>query len=567
MKEFLPATAEELSDSGISRLDVIIVTGDVYIDSYYDGAAVIGRVLQDAGYTVGIIAQPDIHSADDITRLGEPRLFWGVTAGCVDSMVANYTSLKKKKRFDDLTPEGQFHKRPDRATIVYTNLIKRYFKSRKPVILGGVEASLRRIAHYDYWSDTVKRSVLLDSKADALVYGMGELTILELARKINHNLDFRDTRGICFLGNNVPDGFLELPSYETVKDNKYKFIEMFKIFYENNDPLNAVGLAQQHAARWLIQNPPQFQPTTEELDHFHSLGFRREVHPYYSKQGRVKSLDTIQFSVNTHRGCYGECNFCAITVHQGRTINSRSEASILSDIEEMKRHRHFKGIISDLGGPTANMYGNSCKKQQKTGSCKDKRCSFPDICKAMNIDHTKQIALLSRVRDIDKVKKAFIGSGIRYDLVIADAKKGKEYFFDVVNHHVSGQLKIAPEHTEEGVLNYIGKPAKRYLKRFKDDFYSLTKMAGKKQFLTYYFIAAHPGCNMDDMYSLNDFIRTELRLTPEQVQIFNPTPSTYSSVMYWTELDPWTLEKIFVEKNFKLKSKQKAVLTGVIPKP
>lgn len=562
MNKYLPTTQKELIEAGIAQLDIIIISGDVYIDSYYDGAAVIGRVLQNAGFTVGIISQPDINSDSDISRLGEPRLFWGITAGCVDSMVANYTSLKKKKRHDDLTPENYIHRRPDRAAIIYTNLIKKYFKSRKPIILGGIEASLRRIAHYDYWSDTVRRSVLLDSKADCLVYGMGEKTITELAYKISNNLDYKDTRGICYLSSEKIQDYIELPSYEEVKSDKLKFIEMFHHFYENNDPLNAQGLCQKHGNRWLIQNPPQYYLTTEELDNVHTLGYQRDVHPYYKQFGKVKALDTIQFSINSHRGCYGECNFCAITVHQGRTIQSRSEQSIINDIQLMSNHKSYKGIITDIGGPTANMYGNSCKKQLKTGSCKDKRCSFPDICKAMNIDHNKQINLLEQIRKIDNVRKAFVGSGIRYDLVIADTKSGKEYFVDVVNHHVSGQMKIAPEHTEDNVLNKMGKPSKKYLKKFKDDFYQISNNTQKRQFLTYYFIAGHPGCDSQDMNSLNKFIKNELKLNPEQVQIFNPSPSTYSTVMYWTELDPWTLKKVFVEKKSSKKSEQKGIITG-----
>lgn len=562
MNNYLPTTQEELIQAGITQLDVIIISGDVYIDSYYDGAAVIGRVLQNAGFTVGIISQPDINSDCDITRLGEPKLFWGITAGCVDSMVANYTSLKKRKQKDDLTPEYYKNRRPDRATIIYTNLIKQYFKSKRPIILGGIEASLRRIAHYDYWSDTVRRSVLLDSKADCLVYGMGEKTIIELAHKIKNKLDYKDTRGICYLNPEKIQDYIELPSFEEVKSDKLKFIEMFHHFYQNNDPLNAQGLSQKHGNRWVIQNPPQYYLTTEELDKVHTLGYQRDVHPYYRQFGKVKALDTIRFSINSHRGCYGECNFCAITVHQGRTIQSRSEKSIITDIKLMSNHKSYKGIITDIGGPTANMYGNSCKKQLKKGSCKDKRCSFPEICKAMDIDHTRQINLLKQIRKIDNVRKAFVGSGIRYDLVIADTNSGKEYFVDVVNHHVSGQMKIAPEHTEDNVLNKMGKPSKKYLKKFKDDFYQFSKSSQKKQFLTYYFIAAHPGCDSQNMNSLNRFIKNELKLNPEQVQIFNPTPSTYSTVMYWTELDPWTLERVFVEKKSTKKSEQKSIITG-----
>jgi uncharacterized radical SAM protein YgiQ len=561
MNDFLPTTKEELNNSGIKQLDIIIVSGDVYIDSYYDGAAVIGRVLQDAGYTVGIISQPDISNEKDITRLGEPNLFWGVTAGLVDSMVANYTSLKKKKRYDDLTPESLRHRRPDRATIIYTNLIKKYFKSNKPIILGGVEASLRRIAHYDYWQDKIRRSVLFDAKADAIIYGMAEKTVVQLADKIKNNKDFRDLRGICHIAKDKKDNFIELPSYEEVASDKLKFIEMFHHFYRNNDPLNARGLCQRHGDRWLIQNPPQFNPTGEELDSWHSYPYKREVHPYYSKYGKVKALETIRFSVNTHRGCYGECNFCAITMHQGRTISSRSEKSILKELKSLTKHPKFKGIITDLGGPTANMFENSCKVQLTKGSCKDKRCSFPEICPAMNIDHSKQVSLLKKARNINGIKKVFIGSGVRYDLVLADEKAGKEYFVELVEHHVSGQMKIAPEHTEENVLAYMGKPGKRDLLQFKKDFYRYTKHSGKKQFLTYYFIAAHPGCNFDDMKNLQGFIRNELKLNPEQVQIFNPTPSTYSTLMYYTELDPWSLKPIFVEKNLKAKAKQKNLIT------
>ncbi len=561
MNKYLPTTKEELRNLRIEQLDIIIVSGDVYIDSYYDGAAVIGRVLEDAGYTVGIISQPDVNSDIDITRLGEPRLFWGVTAGLVDSMVANYTSLKKKKRFDDLTPQGQVHRRPDRAVIIYTNLIKKYFKSKKPIILGGTEASLRRIAHYDYWQDKIRRSVLFDAKADAIAYGMAEKTIVEIARRIENKEDFSDLRGICYIAKNKIDEYIELPSYDEVVKDKIKFIEMFHHFYKNNDPLNAEGLCQRHGDRWLIQNPPQYNPTSEELDRWHSYHYQRDVHPYYRKFGKVKALETIRFSVNTHRGCYGECNFCAITMHQGRTISSRSEKSILNELKNLTKHPKFKGIITDLGGPTANMFDNYCKVQLKKGSCKDKRCSFPELCPAMKIDHGSQVDLLKKARKIDGIKKVFVGSGVRYDLVLADEKAGKEYFVELVEHHVSGQMKIAPEHTEENVLAYMGKPGKRDLVQFKDDFYQFTKRKGKKQFLTYYFIAAHPGCSFDDMKNLRTFIRNELKLNPEQVQIFNPTPSTYSTLMYYTELDPWTLQPIFVEKNLKAKAEQKNLIT------
>jgi len=557
---FLPTTTQELKKLGWVQPDVILVTGDVYIDSCYDGIAVIGQVLLKAGYKVAVIAQPDVNSDTDITRLGEPALFWGVSGGCVDSMVANYTALKKKKRNDDLTPEGINNRRPDRAVIAYTNLIKKYFKNKKPVVIGGVEASLRRIAHYDYWSDSIRRSVLFDSKADVLIYGMGEKTIIELADCFKNQDDFRSIRGICYASNEVPAEYIELPSFEEVKRDKFKFIEMFHEFYKNNDPLNALGLAQRQDTRYLIQNPPNYNPSPHELDEIYNIVFERDVHPFYKKMGKVKALDTIQFSINSHRGCYGECNFCSITVHQGRTIVSRSQESILNEAKQITAHKDFKGIISDIGGPTANMYENYCKKQLTSGSCKDQRCAFPDICKAMRYDHSSQVDLLNKLRDIPGVRKVFVGSGVRYDLVVEDKKSGENYFYEIVQNHVSGQMKIAPEHYEQKVLDKMGKPSKKTLLRFKDDFYSITKKAEKNQFLTYYFIAAHPGCEMEDMKKLNSFIKSELKLHPEQVQIFTPTPSTYSTLMYYTGLDPWTLEKIPIEKDLKRKQSQKEII-------
>lgn len=545
---------------GWTKADIILVSGDVYIDSYYDGTALIGKVLLKAGYRVAVISQPDINTGDDIKRLGEPELFWGVSGGCVDSMVANYTALKKKKRSDDLTPGGQNTKRPDRAVIAYTNLIKKHFKNSKPVILGGVEASLRRLAHYDYWDDKIRRSVLFDSKADALVYGMGERTILELADKIKKGEAFNDLRGICYSSSVFPENYIELPSFDIIQKDKIKFIESFDLMYKNNDPLNASGLAQNQGGRYLVQNPPNFNLNQTELDELYSIQFERDVHPYYKKIGFVKALETIRFSVNSHRGCYGECNFCAITVHQGRTIVSRSGKSIIDEVKQMVKHPDFKGYISDVGGPTANMYGNSCKKQLTKGSCKDKRCAFPDICKAMNIDHSPQISLLEKVRKIPGVKKVFLGSGVRYDLVIKDSKSGKQYFYQIVENHVSGQMKIAPEHTEENVLNLMGKPGKENLSEFRNEFNRLSKKAGKKQFLTYYFIAAHPGCEMEDMKKLDRFIKNELKLNPEQVQIFTPTPSTYSTMMYATEINPFSGKKLRVEKDLKRKSLQKEIL-------
>jgi uncharacterized radical SAM protein YgiQ len=559
---FLPTTREEMNKLGWDTLDIILISGDSYVDSSYNGSAVIGKYLSKYGFKVGIIAQPDINNEKDIKRLGVPNLYWGISAGCVDSMVANYTATRKRRQSDDFTPGGINNKRPDRATIAYTNLIKRYFKETpKPIVIGGIEASLRRTAHYDFWTNKLRKSILFNSKADILSYGMGEKSMLELAHAISNGDDYTDIRGICYIAKEPKEGYIELPSFEECKEDKYKFIEAFEKFYVNNDHITALGLSQKQDTRYLIQNPPSILPTTEEMDEIYGLEYERALHPYYAKMGEVKALDTIKHSVTTHRGCYGECNFCAIAVHQGRTISERSIDSIVEEVEDISKMKSFKGYISDLGGPTANMYGIECLKKQKLGACKDIRCMYPKTCKVLNPNHKKQLELLDRVKKVEGIKKVFIASGIRYDLIMDDKYNGHKYLENLVKDHVSGQLKIAPEHSEDKILGLMGKQGKDVLKRFKDEFYRINDKLGKKQFLTYYFIAAHPGCEMTDMNTLNNFIKNELKFNPEQVQVFNPTPSTYSTVMYYTELNPWTLKKIFVEKKLKKKAEQKNIIT------
>ena len=557
---FLPTTKAEMKKLNWDKLDIILVTGDTYIDSSYIGAAVIGRVLEDAGYKVGIIAQPEVNSEIDITRLGEPKLFWGVTAGSVDSMVANYTAIKKRRKNDDFTPGGKNIKRPDRATIVYCNLIKKYFKKTVPIVLGGIEASLRRIAHYDYWDNKLRRSILVDAKADILVYGMGENSVLALAEKLNKGEDFKRIRGICFLSPQPQKEYLLLPSYEEAKKDKETFISMFHTFYQNNDALTAKGLSQQQDTRYLIQNPPIHPLKQKELDKIYDLPYTNEVHPFYQKDGKVKAMDTIKFSITTHRGCYGECNFCSIAIHQGRTIQSRSEKSILREARSLAQRKDFKGYIFDVGGPTANMHGIECQKKIKTGSCVDKRCLFPVSCSQLKIEHQKQIELLRKIRQVKGVKKVFVASGIRYDMVLNDRKYGDKYLRELIKYHISGQLKIAPEHIENKVLQKMGKSDNASLKLFKDKFSKMNKEQSKKQYLTYYLIAAHPGCREEDMHKLKRYASNELRLNPEQVQIFTPLPSTYSTLMYYTEKDPFTGEPIFVEKVLKNKNRQKEVV-------
>ena len=558
---FLPTTMEEVKKLGWNYLDIILISGDTYIDSSYNGSALIGKWLYKHGFKVGIIAQPDINSDVDIKRLGEPKLYWAVSAGCVDSMVANYTATKKKRRSDDFTPGGENTKRPDRASIAYTNLIKRYFKnSEVPIVLGGIEASLRRITHYDYWSNNLRRPLIFDAKADILSYGMGEKSMLELARAIRDKKDWRDIRGLSYISKEIKEGYLELPSYENCVKDKKEFIKAFETFYHNCDSILSKGLYQKCGDRYLIQNPPSENFSSRELDAIYSMDFERDVHPYYKKMGEVRALDTIKTSVTTHRGCYGECNFCAIAIHQGRTVISRTEDSIVDEVKEITKMKKFKGNIADVGGPTANMYQVECKKKLKFGACQDRRCLYPQKCPALKIDHSKQIELLKRLKGIDKIKKIFIASGIRYDMILDDKKCGQMYMEEIIKDHVSGQMKIAPEHTEDKVLSLMGKQGKAPLKEFKEKFYQINKKLGKKQFLTYYLIAAHPGCNEKDMLDLKRFASAELRVNPEQVQIFTPTPSTYSTLMYYTEMDPFTGKKLFVEKDNGKKQKQKDIL-------
>ncbi|MDP8217665.1 MAG: YgiQ family radical SAM protein [Candidatus Theseobacter exili] len=557
---FLPTTQKEVKKLGWNTLDIILITGDSYIDSSFIGVAVIGKVLLNAGYRVGIIAQPDTKSEKDICRLGEPDLFWGVTGGCIDSMVANSTATGKKRKSDDYTPGGLNTRRPDRAVIVYCNLIRTHFKNTSPIVLGGIEASLRRIAHYDFWSNKIRKSILFNAKADYLLYGMAERSVVELAACLKKKHDPKTVRGLCYISKEAPDNCIKLPSYQKSAEDKETFTKMFHAFYRNNDPVTASPLAQKQDTRYLIQNPPSKYMSGKELDTVFNMDYERDLHPYYSKQGNVKALETIRFSIATHRGCYGECNFCTIGVHQGRTVRWRSTKSILQEAQIISRHPLFKGTIHDVGGPTANMYGFECSKKIKEGCCSKKRCLFPKICSGLPINHRKQIELLNELRKIKGIRKVVVASGIRHDMILSDKANGVRYTQNLIRHHVSGQIKIAPEHSEKHVLEMMGKPDPKALIRFRKLFYKITKDEGKKQFLTYYMIAAHPGCTETDMAKLKAFAIRELRLLPEQVQIFTPTPSTYSTLMYWTQKNPFTGDTCFVEKSLKGKEKQKNLL-------
>ena len=601
---FLPTTKEEMTRLGWDRVDVVLVSGDTYLDSPANGAAVVGHWLAHHGFRVGIIAQPDIASGDDIGRLGEPRLCWGVTAGCLDSMVANYTASGKPRRSDDLTPGGRNEQRPDRAVIAYCNLIRCHFKGTVPLVIGGIEASLRRIAHYDFWTDRVRRSILLDAKADYLLYGMAEGTMLALVRRLHDaaspagnarrpdtqgagisnpldqgdpaagnakrplgqsasgalHPDPRELPGVCYAASAPPAGYLQLPSYEEVAADKAAFAEMFRQFSANTEP-GSVGLAQRHAARWLVHNPPAPYPSQAELDTVYELDYEHEVHPQYARLGEVRALNTVRFAVTTHRGCFGECSSCAVSAHQGRAIRSRSRASILREVAKFAKHPAFRGIIPDVGGPTANMYGWACGRPGAAGKpCADRRCTWPTPCGNLHSGHAEHVRLLRELRNIPGVRKVFVASGIRHDLVMGDREYGAAFLEELVRHHVSGQLKLAPEHTEPKVLALMRKPGNAALLDFKREFDRLSRAADKRQFLTYYFLAAHPGCAETDMVRLAAFVRQELHLRPEQVQVFTPTPGTWASVMYHTETDPFTGAPIFVEKTVRGKELQKQCL-------
>lgn len=562
VKSFLPATPKEIKALGWERPDVILVTGDSYIDAPAIGAAVVGRILEKAGFKVAIIAQPDVASGDDITRLGEPALFWGVTGGSLDSMVANRTASGKHRKQCDYTPGGINNRRPDRAVLAYTNLIRRHFKgSPVPIVLGGIEASLRRLPHYDAWQKKIRGSILFDAKADYLLYGMGERSVVQLAQALENGESPHTIAGLCWKSDEPVQDFKLLPPLAEVKENHGAFEEMFLAFRANADAISGTGLCQKHDSRYLIQNPPQQPLSSQELDEANELPFTRELHPHCAKSGEVRAMETIRFSIATHRGCYGECNFCAIALHQGRTVSSRSEASVLRETALLTTLDGFKGYILDAGGPTANMYGFECEKKLKKGACTHRRCLYPKVCPSLKPTHAPLVGLMRKMRKTPGIKKVFSASGIRPDLIDADQKSGEIYLKEVVHHHTSGQLKIAPEHIHGPTLSLMGKPSTD-IEGFKNRFQKITREAGKPQFLTYYFMAAHPGCGERDMKELAEFCRTKLQTRPEQAQIFTPTPATLSTLMYVTGRDPETKEKVFVERRPDAKERQKAILHG-----
>jgi uncharacterized radical SAM protein YgiQ len=564
--EFLPINRYDMKARGWEKLDFILVTGDAYIDHPSFGGPLIARVLERAGYRIGIIAQPDWKDLKDIKKLGKPRLGFLVTSGNMDSMVNHYSVGKKRRKKDMYSPDGEMGLRPDRAVIVYTNLIKQAFKDAS-VIIGGIEASLRRLAHYDYWSNQLRRSVLYDSGADLLVYGMAENQILEIAEYLNNGIDIQyiqHVKGTVFTvasKENIYD-YIELPSYKEVSENKKVFAEYFKIFYDNQDPILGKTLVQEHDKGYIVQNSPIMPLNQEELDYIYELPFTRQVHPIYEKLGSVPAIEEVKFSIVSNRGCFGSCSFCALTFHQGRAVQSRSKESIVREANQMIKNKDFKGYIHDVGGPTANFRKPACKKQLTIGSCKNRQCLFPTKCPHLDVSHEEYLDILRTLRKIEGVKKVFIRSGIRYDYLMYDDRK---YFKEIVEHHVSGQLKVAPEHIDHEVLKYMGKPDAELYKSFVKEFFKINKEIGKEQYVIPYLISSHPGSTLKSAIKLAEYLK-EINYTPEQVQDFYPTPGTLSTCMYYTEIDPRDMKPVYIPKSIIEKKMQRALLQFKDPK-
>ncbi len=561
---FLPITKQEMTALGWEQPDFVIVTGDAYVDHPSFGTAIISRVLEHNGYKVAIIPQPT--NDNDYMRFGAPRLAFLVNSGNIDSMVAHYTAAKKKRSDDAYTPGGKAGKRPDRAVIVYSKTLRRIFGSI-PVLIGGIEASLRRFAHYDYWDDTVRPSILIDSTADLLMYGMGEKHIVEIANRLNNGEEISsltDIKGTCYCVSTkdyTPVSAKECPSFENVSEKTEKgyiaYAKATKIQQTEHDAVRGRLVIQRHGSKIVVQNPPMPPLTQEEMDEVYSLPFMRNYHPSYEALGGVPGIEEVKFSIIHNRGCFGACNFCALAYHQGRMISCRSHNSVIEEAKKITEMPDFKGYIHDVGGPTANFRAPSCKGQLKNGLCADKKCLAPSVCPAIDADHSDYLALLRKLRKLPKIKKVFIRSGIRFDYLIAD--KDEEFFAELVEHHVSGQLKVAPEHCSDNVLKYMGKPPVATYNKFKKRFYELSEKAGKKQFLVPYLMSSHPGSTINDAIELALFLKKE-GLHPEQVQDFYPTPGTVSTCMFYTSLDPLTMQEVYVPRTPKEKAEQRALL-------
>lgn len=551
---------------GWDELDFLLITGDAYIDHPSFGIAIISRVLEKHGYRVGIIAQPNWRDIEAFKILGRPRLACMVTGGNIDSMVNHYTAAKRPRSKDAYSPGGKAGLRPDHATIVYSNKVREAFPGL-PVIIGGIESSLRRFAHYDYWGNKVKRSILLDSQADLLVFGMAEKSIVEVANALNAGKpprEIQEIRGTMVpWKEDIPEGVLELPSYKEVLDDKKKYAEAFWVQFNQQDPFRGKSMFQKHGRDGVLQYPPVYPLTQSEMDSVYALPYVGTYHPQYEAEGGVPAIEEVEFSLVSSRGCYGSCSFCALTFHQGRIIQSRSAESIVREAEKLTWNPRFKGYIHDVGGPTANFRRPACKAQLKRGACAHKQCLFPAPCSEADVDHTEYIELLRRLRKLPKVKKVFVRSGIRYDVVLAD--KNTSFLQELCEHHVSGQLKVAPEHVSDAVLKRMGKPGKKVFERFANTFKDINQELGKKQYLVPYLMSSHPGSGLKEAIELAEYVR-DMGVNPEQVQDFIPTPGTLSTCMYYTGFDPKTLEKVYVPRTMEEKAMQRALIQYRNPK-
>ncbi|MPQ33439.1 YgiQ family radical SAM protein [Clostridium estertheticum] len=560
-KQFLPICMNDLKERNISQLDFIIITGDAYIDHPSFGSAIIGRTLEREGFTVGIIAQPDWEGIEDFRSLGKPKFAFIINSGNIDSMVNHYTAAKKKRHDDLYSPGGESGHRPDRAVIVYCNRAREAFKN-VPIVIGGIEASLRRFAHYDYWSNKVRRSLLIDAKADLLLYGMGEKTVVEMANLFKYGMSIEkmtSIRGSVYATKDISDleDYVEVPSFEIVSTDKLAYAKSYKLQSLEQDDIRGKTIVQKHNDRYVVQNAPQISLTQAEMDITYGLPYTRTYHPIYESKGGIPAIKEVEFSITSHRGCFGSCSFCALTFHQGRVIQNRSQKSIIDEATLLTTLKNFKGYIHDIGGPTANFRHRACKIQEKVGVCRDKQCMFPTPCKNLIIDHTEYLDLLRKVRVIPNIKKVFIRSGIRYDYLIYD--KNTKFFEELCEHHISGQLKVAPEHISDKVLDQMGKSKQEVFDRFVKKYNETNKELDKDQFLVPYFMSSHPGCDLTESIKLSEYIN-EMGYTPEQVQDFYPTPGSLSTTIFYTGVNPFSGAKVYVPTEQKEKNMQRALM-------
>ncbi len=556
---FLPISKAEMEERGWDWYDFLFISADAYVDHPSFGAAILSRLLEAEGYRVAICPQPDVSTPESLTRYGRPRLGVLVSGGVIDSMVNHYTAAKKPRSEDVYSPGGKAGLRPDRATIVYGNLVRRAF-GKIPLIIGGTEASLRRFAHYDYWGNNVRRSIIFDSRADLISFGMGEKSIIEIADALAEGTPVNlltNIRGTCYIADNPPKNAVLLPGFEEVRDDKVKYAEAANTEYAEQDPIRGAALAQRHGDKYVVQNPMSPPLTRSEMDRIYALPYERAWHPVYDAMGGIPAYSEVKFSLTSSRGCFGSCSFCAITFHQGRIIQSRSHQSILNEAKKFIWDKDFKGYIHDVGGPTANFRFPACEKQLKSGACKDRQCLYPKICPNAKVDHGDYIELLRELRVLPGVKKVFVRSGIRYDYCMAD--RDDAFLRELCEHHVSGQLKVAPEHISDNVLRYMGKPGVNVYNRFKDKFYEINRELGKEQYLVPYLMSSHPGSTINDAIELALYLKSN-HIHPEQVQDFYPTPGTLSTAMFYTGLDPRTMKRVYVARDPREKAMQRALL-------